>query len=217
MCFSATASFISGAILSIVSLLSIQIARSSFHKMLALVPLFFGIQQAVEGVLWLTIAHNSLLARASIYSFLFFALMFWPLAIPGLLWWYERIAWRKFTIFCSLVIGSGLGIFFAFNLVMHGAQAEIYKHNIYYYLPFAQNVIGVAISNILYLVATLIPLFISSRKYMWVLGVTLGIAYLASIAWFSLTMLSIWCFFAALLSGIIGAIIYYANDEETVL
>ena len=82
MCFSVGASFATAGTLSVISLLSIkQVAHKKELIPFALTPLFFGIQQACEGFVWITINNGdttSLLHVISMYSFLFFAAMFWP-------------------------------------------------------------------------------------------------------------------------------------------
>ena len=62
MCFSASASFTAGAFLVPISVYAVysSVELKRYHYiMLSLVPLFFGIQQLIEGGVWLAIAANS--------------------------------------------------------------------------------------------------------------------------------------------------------------
>ena len=58
MCFSATASFTAGTALTAVGGLTVRKSRGKAELPLALVPLLFGIQQLTEGVLWLSLRHD---------------------------------------------------------------------------------------------------------------------------------------------------------------
>src|SRR3990172_6330198 len=84
MCFSATASFVTAAATGTAGLMAISRATEWREIPLATIPLFFATQQAVEGFLWLTLAHdlNSGSSRHLAESFLFFALVFWPAFAP---------------------------------------------------------------------------------------------------------------------------------------
>lgn len=54
MCFSATASFAAGAGLLVVGAITLRQARRRAEMPFAAIPLLFGIQQLIEGALWLT-------------------------------------------------------------------------------------------------------------------------------------------------------------------
>jgi hypothetical protein len=48
MCFSATASFVSGSVLTIAGAISLSSAKKNNQKLFAAIPLIFGIQQLFE-------------------------------------------------------------------------------------------------------------------------------------------------------------------------
>ncbi|MCP9787953.1 hypothetical protein KBY99_03030 [Cyanobium sp. Maggiore-St4-Cus] len=87
MCFSAAASFSSAALL--VPLGIAAVARSwRDHRRellpLALMPVGFGLQQGLEGVVWLGLNHGPAapLLKGGALAYLFFALALWPIWIP---------------------------------------------------------------------------------------------------------------------------------------
>ena len=51
MCFSATASFISGTTLCVIGVATLKQTKGSAEVPFALIPLLFGIQQLIEGVI----------------------------------------------------------------------------------------------------------------------------------------------------------------------
>ena len=59
MCFSATASFTAGAGLLIVGAVAARRARQPAELPFALIPALFGVQQLIEGAIWLTLPDNA--------------------------------------------------------------------------------------------------------------------------------------------------------------
>jgi hypothetical protein len=55
MCFSATASFAGGVIISVIGVAVVTKVHKPSQLLFACIPLFFGLQQFTEGVLWLAI------------------------------------------------------------------------------------------------------------------------------------------------------------------
>src|SRR5262249_42575055 len=85
MCFSAQASFTTGAALVPAGIYCVQTACRKDRRfvLLALVPLGFAIQQCSEGFVWLGLDYKDLtLVRQWSVVYLFFALAFWPFWIP---------------------------------------------------------------------------------------------------------------------------------------
>ena len=60
MCFSATASFTAGTALVVVGTIAVRQVRRRSELPFALIPALFGIQQLIEGALWMTFSdHNA--------------------------------------------------------------------------------------------------------------------------------------------------------------
>ena len=59
MCFSATASFIAGTTLSVVGVAALKRTEAKTELPFAAIPLLFGIQQLIEGVIWLTFSYDT--------------------------------------------------------------------------------------------------------------------------------------------------------------
>src|SRR5947207_8294564 len=99
MCFSAKASFIAAGSLSVIGLLSIRKASIIKKKLIpfASTPLIFAIQQASEGIVWITLTNDlpHYFYTFGIYSFVFFAGIWWPLWLPITLYIIENKVIRK--------------------------------------------------------------------------------------------------------------------------
>src|SRR5436309_7367554 len=81
MCFSAEASFAAGTMLLPIGAYCVQRAlrKDQRYLRLALIPVAFGVQQLIEGCVWLGLHHGdeSLTERAAVV-YLFFSHAFWP-------------------------------------------------------------------------------------------------------------------------------------------
>ena len=80
MCFSAGASFVASGGLAIVGVASLKVAKKE-ERIIALIPLAFALQQAIEGVQWLSLQSGCPSLPLG-YGFLFFAFIFWPVYVP---------------------------------------------------------------------------------------------------------------------------------------
>jgi len=218
MCFSAKASFITAGTLSVIGLLSIRTAASSKTKKFvpfATSPCIFALQQTCEGIVWLALTHAipPSLHTFGIYSFIFFAGVWWPIWTSTILYIVEFNKTRQKLLLCTLAVGIATGIIYCISLITQPAQAFPINHHIYYptlSYPFAsQNNSGRLIESCIfyiYFTATVVPFFISSIRLMWIMGMVMGLACLTS-QLFAPTSVSIWCFFAALTSGIMYIIV----------
>lgn len=203
MCFSAPASFISSAILATIgATLSCQIKNKRLLP-LALIPIFFAIQQCSEGIVWLYLgeASQSLIALGAKNVFLFFAFVIWPIWVPFAFWMAENNSWRKHVMGVCFGIGLVLSVILILTIPMTSAASY---HNSIQYLnqwqsfPLEERINLVAI--VFYGVAISLPFLISTLKKIWILGL---LAILAGIIVYSIDRFfftSVWCFFAAIIS-----------------
>jgi hypothetical protein len=211
MCFSAQASFAAAGALSIISLLSIKQAHQKKIVPLALTPLFFGIQQACEGVVWITLNNGdttSLLHLAATYAFLFFAGVFWPTWVPLSLYWTEQSHKRKQMLSTCIVFGIIVSVIFFYSWLLQTTGATIAHHHIDYPVnnyPFGithprwSKILTYTLSGC-YGLVTIVPFFISSIPHMKLLGIIIGMSALISYIFYITAFASVWCFFAAVCS-----------------
>jgi hypothetical protein len=205
MCFSATVSFATGTLLSLIGLLSLRACRTRKELPLALVPVFFAIQQFSEGVVWkgfdwaLDRHIYFVTHQVSVYIFLFFALTVWPVWIPFSIWCLEKSTSRKNILLSILIIGILVSMYQLGLLIYYGATASIVSGHINYGLtrPQAFEMAGM----LLYLMAVAIPFLITSVRYMYTFGLLVFLSVIINQFLFERAVFgSVWCFFAALLS-----------------
>ena len=207
MCFSATASFVSGSILTVAGAISLSSAKEKKQKLFAAIPLIFGAQQFLEGLLWLVLPDPSNKESIELLTllFLFFAQVVWPLWVPLSVWVYEEDAKRKNTLLLFLGIGIIVSGYLAYCLINFDVAAVMKEHHIQYQLSFIQKI--VPISGWLYFVTTVIPPFISTCHRMRILGTIIFLSYVVSKVYFNDYLISVWCFFAAILSVLVILVI----------
>lgn len=207
MCFSATASFVSGSVLTVAGTISLSSAKKNNQKLFAAIPMIFGIQQFLEGLLWLVLPDPSNKESIQLLTllFLFFAQVVWPLWVPLSVWVYEEDAKRKNTLLLFLGIGIIVSGYLAYCLINFDVAAVMKEHHIQYQLSFIQKI--VPISGWLYFVTTVIPPFISTCHRMRILGTIIFLSYVVSKVYFNDYLISVWCFFAAVLSVLVILVI----------
>lgn len=214
MCFSATASFSAGIVLTAVGIATIKKAKLPNQKLFASIPFIFAAQQIVEGFLWLALPNPEyMLAQQGLtYAFLFVAQIMWPIWVPLSIYYLTPKADRK-TI-QKILVATGLftGVALATSLLIFDSTAKIHGNHVLYNQTFPDSLryIGVGF----YLVVTILPLYFSSVKNLWILGLGIFVAYVVSFIFFSRYLLSVWCFFAAIISVTVYVIIAKANGKK---
>jgi Family of unknown function (DUF6629) len=203
MCFSATASFVSAGIMAISGLTALASAPRSREMPLAAAPLIFAIQQSIEGTLWLTLPEGSNGSASAIltYTFLVFAMVFWPLYAPVAIMAIEHDPLRRRFQTVCLVAGTIAAFYLGWRLLTYSHIGLIEKNHIQYRADSSVP----RVVFLMYLLATGGPAIASSDWTVRLFGmvVFLGLAVSYLFYWEALT--SVWCFFAAAGSLIILA------------
>lgn len=207
MCFSAEASFIAGAALTVIGVATIKKTTHKSQLWFASIPLVFGVQQLVEGVLWLTLPDPEMIQiqRVVTYIFIFFAQIIWPFIVPFGVLMLDKKSDRK--LIQKILAGVGILVSgtLAFFLIAYDMQASISGHHIAYSNNYPETIYKYG--AILYAAATLLSLFFSNVKRMWILGVFIAISYGSALYFYENHVLSVWCFFASLISVYIYIIV----------
>lgn len=203
MCFSAGASFGAGIVLSAIGIVALKKTKSPALYAFAAIPLLFGMQQLTEGVVWLSANHtiSGGWKPAATLAFLLFAQVIWPFWVPFSFWLFERGPRHRKALLSLLVLGSALAVYHGYCLAVYPVSAEISEHHIAYSLDFPS--FGGGISSIVYLLTTIVPPLLSSQKKMHLLGWVILFSFIVTIAFYKLYIISVWCFFAAVISGVV--------------
>jgi hypothetical protein len=213
MCFSAEASFASSAVLTAVGVASTRNVSRPEQRLFAAIPLLFAAQQFSEGVVWTTLKSGGYvrLQDAAVAAFLIAALMLWPVVVPLSMWLMEEGRQRKFGLSCILAAGVAVSLLYAYCLISFDVFPRIDGFHIQYIDNFPANIIKITYP--LYLVATILPLFISSARRMPVFGALIAVSCAVTGIFYAGYLTSVWCFFAALISATIYWILIEARNE----
>ena len=203
MCFSATASFSAGVVLLGLGTLTVRSALSSHQRRdlpFAAIPLLFAIQQSIEGVIWLTFRYEApLLNSVMTHVYSFFSHVLWPVYVPVAVLLMEPTGWRRRVLFAFVAAGAAVGAYLLYVLVAFPVVSRPTGQHIEYVSPhfFA------AVTMTLYLLSTALSPLLSTHRMVGVFGVLALLSFGAAYTFYATWFISVWCFFAALLSAVV--------------
>ncbi len=206
MCFSSEASFTASAILGVGGVIALSKSKPGNQCMFAAIPLLFSIQQLFEGFLWKAIHHNDI-AEQKLYAtiFLFFAQVVWPIWLPLSVFKAENDAKRKKILRYVLIAGITTSLILGLRMLFSEIRWDEYEQHIRYEIKSPQW-INIS-TSILYFIAVIFPGFISTVKGLKVIAIILLTSLIVSVFFFHDYLISIWCYFAAVISIIIIIIV----------
>ena len=197
MCFSATASFVAGATLSAAGVATLRQVRQRSEIPFAAIPLLFGVQQITEGVIWLTFRHDAPELRQTMtYIYSVFSHVWWPIWVPLAIRSFETSRRRKTILMVFQVAGLAVGLYLLYSLIARPITAEVIGRHIVYASPHFYLLPVM----VLYVAATCVSGLFSSHGFVNLFGILAFVAFVASYLVHASALVSIWCFFAAVLS-----------------
>lgn len=214
MCFSAEASFSASIVLAVIGVATIKKTTKPAQRLFAAIPVIFSFQQLTEGILWLALPGITYAAEQQIatYVFLILAQVVWPVWVPLSILVLEENKKRKRVLSIVLGIGCIVSVYLAYCLAFYNVKAEIVGHHIYYDLNFAPQF--KLIGGACYILSTVFSPLISSVKRMQSLGFIILGSYIISKIFFDEYVISVWCFFAAIISVMVMLIIGHLTTNE---
>ncbi|MCL4229288.1 hypothetical protein KJZ61_01195 [Candidatus Dependentiae bacterium] len=215
MCFCASASFGAAALLGGMGIWSLSVVRKKNWIPFAAIPVLFAIQQFIEGLLWLYLVNpNNVILRTlqkvylfphvhpderSAFLFLIIALVVWPTWIPFSIRAIEPYGQLRQGLTWLMRYGVLVSAYALYILLWHGVSVMIAYKSIAYYTAVEPTLMHV----FLYAGATVVPLLVSSMRTVRLFGLLLLTSCFFSYWYWLATFTSVWCFFAALLSGLV--------------
>ncbi len=175
---------------------------------LALMPVLFGFQQAIEGLIWLLLGAGASPAevRPLALSYLFFAFALWPSWIPwvalsmarGRLRPWLQTLLRALSL-CGLLMGLGLWL----PLLIQPSRliTSVHGHSIAYSAELLLSGAAGIIARVLYLLVIVLPLLLLPSPRLRVFALALLSAGLLADWYAHQAFTSVWCYLSALLSG----------------
>jgi hypothetical protein len=206
MCFSAIASFTTAALLLPLGIYASNLAwrKDSRYLSLTIVPIFFGIQQGIEGMEWLSIkSAQTDMIRLFALGFLFFAYGFWLVGPALAMWIIERRPKIKRRLLTIALIGLLFGASLYLPLWIYPDRLSVVILNasiVYQTQLIYDRFLSRDMVHVIYLAIVLCPLYLSNLDRVRFFAGLIALSMIASSYFFNYAFVSIWCFWAALLS-----------------
>ncbi len=207
MCFSASVSYSATAVLVTSGLYAVQQAKRLPvpYWMWAAIPVLFGIQQAFEGRVWQMLdAGNASAAVPYALGFHFFSHFLWLWWLPLSSYFVEPGKIRKRVIGACAILGAFIGTLVYSVMLFHPEwmTVAVREHSIAYSfsVPDRSSIHLPITPAALYAFITLVPLFFSSHRQIRIFGGLTALSSVLASAAYGYAYISVWCFFAAVLS-----------------
>ena len=198
MCFSAEASLAASGVLAATSVAIARIPKEKSSIPLSLFPAVFATHQFIEGVLWLT--HDGVLPgttrTVATYAYVLIAFVLWPIFVPFAAYWAELRRPKRIAILVCQAIGLAVGLVLLTSVLRGPVEVSACCGSLFYHVDAAPVLL------LPYLIAVSVPFLVSSSRNLLLFGVGILAACGAALVTASVaTFPSVWCFFAAILSG----------------
>ena len=170
----------------------------------ALVPVMFGMQQFIEGLIWLALkspdqSYGPLSIEFLTMAYSVFSQVLWPIYIPLSIWLFEKVKWRGKAILMIGMAGLAASVFLLGAMLDQPVIAHVEGRHIAY--AFAH--LHVVPATLLYLLGTCLGPLLSSSASVRLFGIAALVSAVITYAFFATWFISVWCFFAGLLSCIV--------------
>lgn len=200
MCFSAPASFIAATVLTGVGIAALRATSRPSEWTFGAIPLLFGVQQGIEGVIWVLLGAGATAIEGGwTMGYSLFSHVLWPIVVPLAVGLLEPVAWRRRAIWSTQLVGLAVGGYLLYNLIRFPIAVRILGQHLVYESPHFY-LVPVMTG---YLLATCASSLLSSHRMIRWFGVASLGTFLLAYAIHAATMISVWCFFAAILSVIV--------------
>lgn len=221
MCYSTTVSFAAAAVLTGGGIACLRKAGGFNHLtgVFPALPLLFGIQQAIEGSVWWSLGTNDPeLLRTAALGFLLFSHVIWPIVIPFSCYLAEPLHRHKGLFLLMTLLGAVFGLSTYAPLWLNADWLVVFErhHSIVYQTTLLYDaVLPRSVVTLAYIAIVLLPLLLSVRHSYRVLGLLMLLAAMLTATVFKLAFISVWCFFAALISLYIYYIVVVEPGAES--
>jgi hypothetical protein len=199
MCFCAEASFIASGVLIAIGVATLKAKKRKEEVFFALIPLLFGLQQFIEGLLWLSFQFEEQLLNVVLtYAFVLVSHVLWPIVIPFSIGHMETVPWRKKVIRGFELTGIAVAIYLLYFIIRYPITSTIRGHMVYVFPHF-----HIPPVLVLYIAATCVSALFSSQRIVVLFGVLAFVLFAVAFWFYYVAFFSVWCFFAAILSVMI--------------
>jgi hypothetical protein len=213
VCFSPQGDLVGGLVVTAIGVDACRHLRGrKTHTLLAGLPLLLGVHQIIESLVWWSlegdVSHS--LGRMAMWTYLVIALVVVPIAVPVAILRLEPTARRRWRIAPFVA----LGVIVAAVLLVQMVQGPVSVRLGSYHLSYSIGLHGGVPIVGLYVIATCGALLLSGYRHVVILGVANLVAVVILARLTADGFASLWCFYAALVSGAISLHMRYAKAHR---
>lgn len=220
MCFSAEASFAAAAALVPAGVIGLRRAYQSDRRFLAFaaLPLYFGLQQLSEGLVWTggRLGNELWIERFSL-AYMFFSWLAWPVWVPFAAYFLEPCK-RRHIYLVFAIIGGMVGAIQYLPYFAHEgwlvtrflAHAISYEGTVLFDFMMRREM-----TYALYLFVVIVPLVSSSNLAARTFGFLIIVVLIVVFLFFRFAYISAFCFGGALMSTYILYTVYSSPARKT--
>jgi hypothetical protein len=206
MCFGPTSSFAIGTVLSSVSIGCLIYTSDKRRILFAVIPLLFAIQQFSEGGLWIIQIDPRYGAWRDMLTMIFLVIAFlWPIIVPVSISLLEIKGSVQKLMKGFIAVGMLLSAYLLYFVFFKETLATLANGRINYQIQSPGS--GIA-EGVIYALVITGPMFLSSHLGIVILGIVNVVLISTAAFMWKNEFISVWCFFAAMLSALIFLFIY---------
>jgi hypothetical protein len=213
MCFSPTGDLVGGSVVVAVGIdACLHVRGRPEYLVIAALPIVLGLHQIDETFVWWWLqGHVSQgVGHVAMWIYLLFALVVLPTLVPTMFFFIERATHRRWRIVPFMFVGITVSVVLLEAMLVGHPSAKLGTYHLAYSIGLHHGIVIIGC----YIVVTCGPLLVSGfRSVVW-----FGVANLAAVVVLALLcasgFTSLWCFYAALLSGAIALHLRYAKTQS---
>lgn len=213
MCFSTTASFVSFSVLTVVGVAGLKHTKKPSQLFFAAIPFLFATQQFIEGFVWIGLLNNTSWKTIPIHLFIFFAQVVWAVWVPYSILKMEKRPRRIRIMKACLGVGIFLAVYISYCLLFYTTTAFITTLHVNYKLYYPHTYYPIL--GLFYLIPIILPPLASSVAEIRLIGILLFVSFIITKLLFKDEVISVWCFFAALISSIVYWVLRNHSRQKT--
>jgi hypothetical protein len=213
VCFSPQGDLVGGLVVTAIGVDACRHLRGrSTQTLLAGLPLLLGVHQLIESLVWWSlegdVPHS--IGRLAMWAYLAIAMVVVPIIVPVAILRLEPTARRRWRIAPFVALGVIVGAVLLVQMVRGPVTVTRGSYHLAYSIGLHN---GVPIVG-LYILATCGALLLSGYKHIVVLGLANLVAVVILARLTADGFASLWCFYAALVSGAISLHLRYAKAHR---
>lgn len=213
LCFSPEADLVGAVVIGAIGIDTVRHARSRRELPLASIPLLLAGHQFVEAFVWWGLRGTvpAEMGTVAMWIYLLFAFCVLPILIPTCVMGIEPGAKRRRVMAPFLVLGIGVAV----TLLVQMIRGPVFAEERHLYLHYQANLTYGGLIVVAYIAAVCAPLLISKYRHVRAFGVA-NFAAAVFLAWtFQSGFTSVWCAWAAVVSGAIAVHLRLAETHRT--